>query len=60
MEVNTKFEIINKDIFSRKLSKANPMEASAIAWTVKENICHESLCESFWHVSDTVFKLYIP
>ena len=35
------------------------METSAIA-SVKENYCHESFCESFRHVVDKLFKLYIP
>ena len=43
----------------QKLSKSNTMEASAIA-SVEENNCHESLCESFRHVVDVLFKSYIP
>ena len=57
MEVNNKLEIININFLPRKLSKTNPMEASAIA-SAKENYCHESFCESFWDVVDILCILY--
>ena len=59
MEVNNELEIMNNNFLPRNLSKTNPREASAIA-SAKGNYCHESFCESFRHVVDMIFKLYIP
>ena len=57
--VNSKFAIIYNSFLLQQLQNKNPMKASAIA-SVKEKYCHESFCESFRHVVDILFILYIP
>ena len=55
VDVKNKLEIIHNNFLPRKVSKTYPMETSTIA-SVKENYCHESFCESFRHMVDTLLK----